>query len=592
MKQFFKYVLATIVGFFAITVIGFFLFFIIIGALISSTEKQVSVQNNSMLVIETGRTVLDRAVNNPFEDFNIPGFEQVKTIGLDEISESLEKAVYDDRIKGVYLKLSSVGGGMASVEEIRNMLIKFKEASDKPIYAYGDNIDQKAYYLASVADKIVINPMGMLDFRGLGGEMMFYKNALDKIGVDIQVVRHGKFKAAVEPFLLDKMSDENREQTLVYMNSLWNGMLKGISETRNISVEALNALADDVQTFKKGEELVENGLVDATKYKDEVLNDLREITGITGTKGVPVISVSDYANVLVKGKTEKYSRNKIAVVYASGEIGASISLSDDVIIGEDISREIRKVRQDSSYKAIVFRVNSPGGSVFDAEEIWREVKLAAEEKTLVVSFGDYAASGGYYISCPADLIVSQPNTITGSIGVFGTIPDFGELLTDKIGITTDEIATNKNSNLLSVTRPMTEYERNLMQANVEQVYDTFISHVAEGRAMTKEKVDEIGQGRVWTGENAKELGLVDELGGLDLAIERAAEIAGLDEYRTVSLPELRDPIQELLQPGAGNVRAWFLKNELGDKFRYYEYFKKTSGMNGIYARMPYDIYIN
>lgn len=592
MKQFFKYVLATIVGFFAITVIGFFLFFIIIGALISSTEKQVSVQNNSMLVIETGRSILDRAVNNPFENFNIPGFEQVKTIGLDDISESLEKAVYDDRIKGVYLKLSSVGGGMASVEEIRNMLIKFKEASDKPIYAYGDNIDQKAYYLATVADQIVIHPMGMLDFRGLGGEMMFYKNALDKFGVDIQVVRHGKFKAAVEPFLLDKMSDENREQTLVYMNSLWNRILKGISETRNISTEVLNALADEVQTFKKGEELVENGLVDATKYKDEVLKDLREITGITGTKGVPVISVSDYANVLVKGKTEKYSRNKIAVVYASGEIGTSISLSDDVIIGEDISREIRKVRQDSTYKAIVFRVNSPGGSVFDAEEIWREVKLAAEEKTLVVSFGDYAASGGYYISCPADLIVSQPNTITGSIGVFGTIPNFGELLNDKIGITTDAVGTNENSDLLSVTRPMTVYERNLMQANVERVYDTFISHVAEGRGMTKEQVDEIGQGRVWTGENAKELGLVDELGGLDLAIERAAEIAGLDGYRTVSLPELRDPIQELLQPATGNVRAWFLKNELGDKFRYYEYFKKTSGMNGVYARMPYDIYIN
>ena len=592
MKQFFKYVLATIVGIVAVTILGSFLFMMIIGALISSAEKQVGVQNNSMLVIDAGRTVLDRAINDPFENLNIPGFESVKTIGLDDVKKSLEKAVADERIKGVYLKLSSVGGGMASVEEIRNMLIKFKEECDKPVYAYGDNIDQKAYYLATVADKIVIHPMGMLDFRGLGGEMMFYKNALDKFGVDIQVVRHGKFKAAVEPFLLDKMSDENREQTMVYMNSLWNHMLEGISATRNISVEQLNALADEVQTFKKGDELVANGLVDAAKYKDEMLNDLREITGIEENKGVPVVSVSDYADVPVKNYTEKYSRNKIAVIYAAGDIGISLSLSGDAIIGDDIGKTIRKVRQDSTYKAIVFRVNSPGGSVFDSEVIWREVKLAAEEKTLVVSFGDYAASGGYYISCPADLIVSQPNTITGSIGVFGTIPNFGELLNDKIGITTDAVATNKNSDLLSVTRPMTEYERNLMQANVEQVYDTFVSHVAEGRHMTKEQVDEIGQGRVWSGENAKELGLVDEFGGLDIAIERAAEIAGLEEYRTVSLPELKDPFSEIFQTGTNNVRVRLLKNELGDKYKYYEYFKKTSGLKGVFARMPYDIFIN
>jgi protease-4 len=592
MKQFFKYVLATMLGIIAVTILGSFLFMMIIGALISSTEKQVSVLNNSMLVIDASRTVLDRAVNDPFENLNIPGFESVKTIGLDDIKKSLDKAITDERIKGVYLKLSTVGGGMASVEEIRNMLLKFKEDCDKPVYAYGDNIDQKAYYLATVADKIVIHPMGMLDFRGLGGEMMFFKNALDKFGIDVQIVRHGKFKAAVEPFMLDKMSDENREQTLVYMNSLWNHMLEGISATRNISVEQLNALADEVQTFKQGDELVASGLVDAAEYKDGMLDDLREITGIEGNKGVPVIGVSDYADVPVKGRTEKYSRNKIAVIYAAGDIGMSLSLSGDAIIGDEIGKEIRKVRQDSTYKAIVFRVNSPGGAVFDSEVIWREVKLAAEEKTLVVSFGDYAASGGYYISCPADLIVSQPNTITGSIGVFGTIPNFGELLNDKIGITTDAVSTNKNSDLLSVTRPMTDYERNLMQANVERVYDTFVSHVAEGRHMTKEQVDEIGQGRVWSGENAKEIGLVDEFGGLDVAIERAAEIAGVEDYRTVALPTLSDPLQELFKMGTDNIRVRFLKSELGEKFRYYEYFKKTSGMRGVYARMPYDIDLN
>lgn len=590
MKQFFKYVLATIVGIIAVSIIGFFFMFVIIGALVSTAEKQVSVQNNSMLVIDLERQIVDRAPNDPFEDLDIPGFNRIKTIGLDEIRTSLDKAIADDRIKGVYLKLSVTGGGMASVEEIRNMLLAFKDSCDKPVYAYGDMLDQKAYYLATAADKIIVHPMGAVDFRGLGGQMMFYKNALEKIGVEVQIVRHGKFKAAVEPFMLDKMSDENREQTMVYLNSLWNYMLKGISEKRNIPVDELNRLADEVQTFKKGEKLVQTGLVDAVKYKDEVLNDLREITGIKGTKGVPIIGVRDYASAPVKGKSPKYSRNKIAVIYASGDIG--ISMGGQTIVGDEIGREIRKARQDSAYKAIVLRVNSPGGSVFDSEIIWREVKLAAEQKTIVVSFGDLAASGGYYISCAADRIVAQPNTITGSIGIFGVIPNIGELMNDKLGITTDVVKTNKNSDLIPMTRPMTDYERQLLQENIEEGYDIFISHVAEGRNMTKDQIDAIGQGRVWSGENAKEIGLVDAFGGLDDAIRLAAEIAGVEEYRTVDLPALPDPFQELFKSGTDNLRGWILKNELGEKYRFYEYFKKAAQMKGVYARLPYDIYIN
>ena len=594
MKEFFKYVLATVVGIIAVSVIGFFFFFILIGALISSAEKQVAVSDNSLLTLNLERQILDRAPNDPFEDLEIPGFERAKTIGLDDITKSLEKAVYDDRIKGVYLKLSMINGGMASVEEIRNALIAFKDSCDKPVYAHASQymMDQKAYYLATVADKIVVHPEVSVDFRGLGGEMMFYKNALEKLGVEMQIIRgpNNKFKAAVEPFMLDKMSDENREQQLTYMGSMWNHMLKGISEKRNISVETLNTLADDVQTFNKGQKIVENGLVDAVKYQDEVLDDLREIAGIKGTKGVPVIETSKYADVPVKGKEAKYSRNKIAVVYASGEIG--ISLGGETIVGDELGKEIRKVRQDSSYKAIVLRVNSPGGAIFDSETIWREVKLAAEEKTLVVSFGDVAASGGYYISCPADKIVASPNTITGSIGIFGTIPNFGELMNDKLGITTDAVKTNKNSDLLPLTRPMTDYERQLLTQNVAEGYNTFLSHVADGRGMTTEQVDEIGQGRVWSGENAKEIGLIDEFGGINDAIKLAAEIEGLENYRTVSLPALEDPFQELFKMGGNNVRARFLKNELGEKYRYYEYFKKMSEMNGVYARMPFDIYIN
>ena len=590
MKEFFKYVLATVVGIIAVSIIGFFLFFMAIGILISSTEKQVTVQNNSMLVLDMTRQIVDRAPNDPFQDIDIPGFPKLKTIGLDDIQTALEKAVHDDRIKGVYLKLSVVSGGMASVEEVRNMLIAFKDSCDKPIYAYGDSYDQKSYYLATVADQVVVHPMGSIDFRGLGGEMMFYTKMLEKLGIEMQIVRHGKFKAAVEPFMLEKMSEENREQQLTYMCSLWNQMLKGISETRNISVEQLNAMADEVQTFKQGNKAVESGLVDAARYKDEVLNDLREITGIKGNKGVPVVGATNYAKAPVKGKSKPFSRNKIAVIYASGDIG--MAMGGEAIIGDELGKEIRKVRQDSTFKAIVLRVNSPGGAIFDSEVIWREVKLAAEEKTMVVSFGDVAASGGYYISCAADLIVAHPNTITGSIGIFGMIPNMGELLNDKLGITTDVVKTNKNSDLISLSRPMTEYERLLMQQFIEEGYDLFITHVAEGRNMTKETVDEIGEGRVWSGENAKEIGLVDEFGGLQRAIELAAEIEGLENYRTVKLPAQLDPFQQLFKTGTDNLRAKFLKNELGEKYRYYEFLKKSSEMNGIFARIPYDININ
>jgi protease IV len=590
MKDFIKYVLATIVGIFVVSIISLIMFFMMLGVMVSISEKSINVQNKSLLVINLEHKIVDRAPNDPFQNINIPGFEQVRTIGLDDIRVSLRKAVDDERIKGVFLKCSAVNGGMASVEEIRNALLTFRDSCDKPVYAYGNLYDQKALYLASAADKIVVHPMGTMDFRGLAGEMMFFTKALEKIGVEMQIVRHGKFKAAVEPFMLEKMSEENREQQMVYMTSLWNHLLKGISETRNLSTDELNALADEVQTLKRGDELVAAGLADASKYKDEMLDDLREIAGIEGEKGVPVIGVSEYSKIPSKAKLKHTGKDKIAVIYASGDIGMTIG--DQAIIGEDLGREIRKVRQDSTYRAIVLRINSPGGSVFDSEVIWREVKLAAEEKTIVASFSDVAASGGYYIACAADKIVCHPNTITGSIGIFGMIPNMEELLKEKIGVSTDVVKTNKNSDLISVTRPMTEYELQLLQNSIEDGYDTFIGHVAEGRNMTKERVDEIGQGRVWSGENAKELNLIDMFGGLKEAIELAAEIEGLEDYRTVALPEQLDPFQQLFKSGTDNVRTRLLKSELGDKYRYYEYLKRASQMNGIYARMPYDLTVN
>lgn len=591
MKEFFKYTLATITGIVFLSIIGIVFLMILVGALVSSTEKQVVVENQSMLVISLDNMVVDRAPNDPFSDLNIPGLGMVKKIGMDQILGSIEKARHDDRIKCLYLDLSIVNGGMADVEEIRNALLAFRDSSDKPVYAYGDMFDQKAYYLATASDKIVLNPYGVIDFRGLGGEVTFFKNALEKLGVEMQIVRHGKFKAAVEPFMLEKMSDENREQTMTYLNSMWNQMLQGISKERNLPVDSLNKLADEVLTFRKAERALEAGLVDALKYKDEVLDDLREITGVRDKKGIPVVGISEYSKAQHdKTGNRPFSRNKIAVIYASGEIGVPISAVEG-ISGEKLSREIRKVRQDSSYKAIVLRVDSPGGSAYDSEVIWREMKLAAEDKVVVVSMGDVAASGGYYIACAADLIYAQPNTITGSIGVFGTIPNASELLNDKLGITTDVVKTNEHADMPSLTRPMTEFERDLMQSYVEDIYDIFVTRVADGRRMDKTEVDEIGQGRVWSGQNALEIGLVDELGGLEDAVIRAAEMAGIENYRTVALPELRDPFQELLKSGADNIRLRILKNEMGDTWKYYDYLKRAGTMNGIYARIPYEITI-
>lgn len=589
MKEFFKYTLATITGIIVTSLIGFLLLIMVIGAIVASTEKTVIVEDQSMLSIKLDNLIVDRAPNDPFADLNIPGFWATRKVGLDNILSSIEKAKDDDRIRCIYLDLSITNGGIAAVEEIRNALLAFRDSSDKPVYAYGDIMDQKAYYLATAADKIVLNPQGTIDFRGLGGEYTFFKNALEKLGVEMQIVRHGKFKAAVEPYMLEKMSDENREQTMTYLTSLWNQMLKGISEQRDIPVEKLNALADDVLTFRKADVALEAGLVDDLKYKDEVLDDLREITGIAAGKGIPVVGVTSYAKAPVKkGKKSTFSRNKIAVIYASGEIGMPLSASEG-ISGDKLSREIRKVRQDSSYKAIVLRVDSPGGSAFDSEVIWREVKLAAEQKVVVASMGNLAASGGYYIVCAADKIVAQPNTITGSIGVFGTIPNAGELLNKKLGITTDVVKTNKNSDMPSLTRKMTSFERDLMQQHVEDIYDVFLERVADGRGLTKEAVDEIGQGRVWSGENALAIGLVDELGGLEKAVKMAAEMAGLENYRTVNLPALADPFQELLKGGSDNVRARILKGTLGESSRYYELVRTAGNMNGVYARLPYDI---
>lgn len=589
MKEFFKFTLASILG---IMIAGILLLFITIGiisAMVSVSDQPTQIKGNSMLLLKFDHQIVDRAQKNPFEGMDFGMFQGEKTVGLNDMLDCIRKAKTDDNIKGIYLNPVDIQAGIATVEEIRVALKDFK-TSGKFIYAYGENISQKAYYLITVADSLVLNPQGSVDFRGLGGERSFYKKGLEKLGVEVQIIRHGKFKAAVEPFLLDKMSEENRIQTETYLNSIWNEMLVDISAARDLGYDELNDIADMVATFRKADFAKQKNLVDRLKYKDQVIDDLKKLTGTSGKDDINAVEIHKYAKVPEQRVQKGLARNKIAVIYASGSIDAGVS--DEGIKSEDLSRAIREARRDSSIKAIVLRINSPGGSAYGSEVIWREVKLAAETKPVIASMGDVAASGGYYIACAADTILADRTTITGSIGIFGMIPNVQKLMTDKLGITQDVVTTNEHSDMISLTRPMSTFERDLMQQTVEDGYDTFISRVAEGRKMEKTAIDEIGQGRVWAASNAKEIKLIDSYGGLTDAINLAKKMAKLDNYRIVNLPKLKDPLEELLKEFSGSARASFMNNELGENYKYYEQLRNIISQKGILARMPYDIEIH
>ena len=587
MKSFLKYTLATILG---VMIAGFLMTILSIGvlsSLVSMSDKTVTVKDKTVLILRLEDEIIERSDKNPFNDLDIPGFSVTKQTGLDDILACIEKAKTDNNIEGIYLNPSNITAGLATLEEIRNALIDFKE-SGKFIYAYGEALSQKAYYLVSVADQVVMNPKGMLELKGLSAHRMFYKNALEKIGVEMQVIRHGKFKAAVEPYLLEKMSPENRLQTEKYIGSLWHQMLTEISASRGISEAALNELADGVTAFRGGDYLLEHGLVDTLKYKDQVIDDLRQLTGTRENKDVRSIDIRSYSKVPALSDGKGLTRDKIAVIYASGGIDMPGADAND-IDSEVLSRTIREARRDSSIKAIVLRINSPGGSAYGSEVIWREVKLAAQAKPVVASMGDVAASGGYYIAAAADTILADRTTITGSIGIFGVIPNINELLTDKLGITQDVVNTNKHSDILALTRPLSEFEKGLMQNYIEDGYSTFTSRVAEGRSMTQNMVDEIGQGRVWAAADAINIGLIDQYGGISDALKLAQKMAGIDRYRIKNLPEIKDPFEEWFKEISGSARMWVLKQEMGDAYPIYHQLKQIKQTRGILARMPYDI---
>ena len=554
--------------------------------MVSMTKtEEVVVNNNSVLHLKLDYDIPDRTPNTPF---GITSFGDFKPIsGLDDILKAIKNAKEDSRVSGIYLDMSVIPSGFATVSEIREALEDFK-SSGKFIFAYGTIYGQKAYYLATVADKIFITREGMVDFHGLSSQTVFIKGLLDKLQIDVQIIRHGKFKSAVEPLMLNSMSDASREQTQAFVSSIWNDALKLISESRNISIEKLNKIADGLLA-QTPEDAYNFGMVDSVVYKDEFLNILAGKLDVSTVKIKNLISVNKYKNAKVK-RRGKRSRNKIAVIYASGDIVQGEG--DDGISSGRFARTIRNARLDNSIKAIVLRVNSPGGDGTASDIILREVNLAKKVKPVVVSMGNVAASGGYYISCGADYIFAEPTTITGSIGVFGLIPNMQRFFNNKLGVTFDGVKTNENSDYMTVTKPLTSYQRNVIQTMVDRFYNTFITHVAKGRKMTTADVDSIGQGRVWSGTDALSLGLVDELGSLNAAVNKAKELAELEDYKITELPKLKDPWVQLMEDLMGETRQSMIKNELGEFYRYYGYIKTVKKMKGIQARMPYFIEMN
>lgn len=596
MKQFFKFMFATIAG---MIVMGLISIVILIGIIssLSSTEESTKVKDNSVLHLTLSDPIPDRTPENPFHNFSFSNMEPDFSIGLDRFLKTIEHAKTDDKIKGIYLDISSIPTGMANLEEVRASLLDFK-TSGKWIISYSEIYSQKGYYLASVADQVYLNPAGIMELRGLSSELMFFKNALEKLDVEVQIIRHGKFKSAVEPFMLEKMSEPNRKQMELILNSTWISMLDAVTTSRKISFETINELADKIK-IQDAKDALEHGFVDKLVYKEELLDILKEKLALKDEKDeneINLLKLNKYAASLVNPFEElkklSPTNNQIAVIYASGNIVSGKGEKDDMG-SETISSAIREARLDTNVKAIVLRVNSPGGSALASDVMWREVVLAKKAKPVVVSMGNVAASGGYYISCAADKIVADEKTITGSIGVFGVIPNAKGFFNNKLGITFDTVKTNTHSDMMTIFRPLTAEEKGIIQIGVEKIYDDFITKVADGRKMTKEQVDSIGQGRVWVGTDALKIGLIDEIGGMNRAIEIAKDMAKLDTYELVDYPKVKkNPFMDVVIALSEDAETRIVKNKLGESFKYYQKIEKVSTQSGIMARMPYEIEIH
>ncbi|MDB4082925.1 signal peptide peptidase SppA [Vicingaceae bacterium] len=595
MKQFFKFMFASMLGF-SLTIFLVVVFFIAsISALVAGAENKEApkIAQNSVLHIQFENAIQDRPSNNPFQNIDFNTFENKTPLSLKNILDNIKKAKSNDDIKGIYLDISSLQANMASIEEIRNELIDFKE-SGKFIVSYSENFGQGEYYLSSVADEIYLNPAGEMTFKGLSAQVMFFKDMLGRLDIDMQVIRHGKFKSAIEPFIREDMSDANREQVSTLVNTLWDHMTKQISEARNISVEKLNAIADGL-LIRSANDAKQYQLIDELMYQDEVLAALKVKVGIEEDETLKKIALKKLNKVkdtkIEDSKLKINSKNRVAVIFGEGEIVSGES-RDGVMGSETIARALKEARLDKKIKAIVLRVNSPGGSALASDVMWREVVLAKAEKPVIVSMGGVAASGGYYISCAADKIFAEASTITGSIGVFGLIPNMKGMFNNKLGINIDRVNTNTFSDGLTPFRPLEIKEREALKSMIEAIYSDFTQKVADGRGITQANVDSIGQGRVWTGINAKEIGLVDEIGGLNDAIAFAVETSELEDYRLQEMPAQEDPFDKMMKEFSTEVKYQILGEDIGKAEHYYRNIKSVISTRGVYTRLPVDIIID
>ena len=590
--KFSKVVLAAFIGTLIALLINFFVKVGVVSAMISSlsSDKETStvVKPNSVLYMKLNYDIPDRTTDNPFGSIDFSTMESLESAGLNVILSNIEHAKTDPNIKGIYLNLSSIPTSTATLQEIRSKLEEFKETG-KFIACYGENYSQSAYYVASVADHIWLNPQGVIDLHGMASQIMFYKHLLDKLDVEMQIVRgpNNRFKSAVEPYFLDKMSEANREQMEKLLGTVWGEILEGISQSRGISVEQLNRIADNLELLTDAQKALDYGLVDQLYYKDQVLAELQSLTGSTGK--VNAINNANYAKSF---KTRNPSNNEVAVIYATGQIFDGKGDEETGIYSQNLSKVIREAREDDDVKAVVLRVNSPGGSAVASAIIGRELDLTQEVKPVIVSMGNYAASGGYWISAKANYIFADPTTLTGSIGVFGTFPNMKGFLNDKIGLTFDVAKTNENADFGTVVEPLTPFQYGILQNNVVKTYNDFTGRVAEGRGLRQTYVDSIGQGRVWAGANAIELGLVDQLGDLEDAIAYAAQAAGLDDYKLTELPKEKDfftRMMESMNP-TDEIEA-AMRQRLGVYYNYFQGLENLQKNTGIQARMPFDLVI-
>ena len=585
MKDFFKFTFASMLG---VVLAGFV--FTILGivsmvGMMASSDTETVVKENSIFVLDLEGTLSERVQENPFQA--LMG-EEYQTYGLDDILTSIQKAKDNENIKGIYLQAGMMEASFASLEEIRHALKDFKE-SGKFIVAYGDTYTQGMYYLASVADKVIVNPQGSIAWQGLASQTIFFKDLLEKVGVEMEIFKVGTYKSAVEPFIATEMSDANREQITAFLTSIWGRLLEDISESRSIPTDDLNRYADEFAMLSPAETYIANGLADTLMYKDGVLAYLKEMSGREADESLRTLSVEDMKNVKRNVPLDK-SGNIIAVYYAYGGIDDTSS-PEEGIDSEKVIKDLRLLREDETIQAVVLRVNSPGGSAYGSEQIWREVVLLKEKKPVIVSMGDYAASGGYYISCAADCIVADPTTLTGSIGIFGMFPNMEGLLTDKLGLHFDVVKTNKFADMGDMTRPFNNEEKAAMQNFLNQGYKLFVQRCADGRGMSVEAIEKIAEGRVWTGATAKELGLVDELGGLDKAIDIAAEKAGVEAYSIINYPSQSGFFSTLMDEGKDNYINGKMIDALGESYHYLRFVESLKDMDRIQARMPFDLRI-